>query len=401
MVPLTTVAVLTPPGAGGIAVVRVTGPAAASCVAHCLRARRDAAHDLRLPGHHRLRLGWFVDDVEVIDEVLVREAPAFQGLPAGIEICCHGGLAAARRVVEGLQRVGAVPVSHRDRLLLPRLLVEAREALLSANSPEAAQVFMREADGGMAGRGPRLHARLQRERESAAAEVRSELLDWLRRAPSGLALHRPPRIVITGPANAGKSTLLNALAGRHRALTSPLPGTTRDPINTRVAIGDYLFEVWDTAGRAEGRGVLDQMAAARGGELARGAALVLDVRDGTLGWGEAEEPVPPPGPKVILVANKCDLQGFRAPQQPAVCVSAALGEGLERLLASIPGQLGLLPLAELEGPTPFLPRHVDCLSRAVSSAAPDPRVMAHALVELAEGAENTASGGSSRRFSTR
>jgi tRNA modification GTPase len=149
------------------------------------------------------------------------------------------------------------------------------------------------------------------------------------------------RATITGPRNAGKSSLYNALLGEERALVSPIPGTTRDILRERIHIGGFTYYLEDTAGLAEA-GCEVEKAGIRRGRAAVGAAdLVIFVVDGSIGWTKAsrEELDALAERNHIVVVSKEDLESAEpdpletSPAGPdrTVSVSAITGGGLGRL----------------------------------------------------------------------
>lgn len=145
-------------------------------------------------------------------------------------------------------------------------------------------------------------------------------------------LARPPverlkdglRVVIAGPPNAGKSSLLNVLAQRDAAITSAVPGTTRDLIEAPTAIGGMPFLLTDTAGLRDGTDEVERI----GVDRARASLAKADL---VLWLGDPEEG--PEGPATILVRSKCDLGG--TPGGIGIRVSSLTGEGLDQLAATL------------------------------------------------------------------
>ena len=141
--------------------------------------------------------------------------------------------------------------------------------------------------------------------------------------PSAERLRDGVRVVLAGPPNAGKSTLLNALVGRDAAITAPTAGTTRDLIEAPVAIGGTAFVLTDTAGLREGEEEIERI----GVERARTALAAADV----ILWLGDPEQCPDPERGIILHA-RCDLPGRdRLPPGADLAISAATGEGLDAL----------------------------------------------------------------------
>lgn len=155
--------------------------------------------------------------------------------------------------------------------------------------------------------------------EALGAEMRALLA-----SPPAERLRDGLRVVIAGPPNAGKSSLLNALAQREAAITSAIPGTTRDIIEAPTAIAGMPFLLIDTAGLREGADEVEAIGVERGRSSLAAADLVLWLGEP----GEAPEP-----DRTILVQPKCDLSG--PTRQADVRVSAVTGEGIQDLVKAM------------------------------------------------------------------
>jgi tRNA modification GTPase len=270
---------------------------------------------------------------------------------------CHGGLAAAAAIVAGLVAAGGREIAWPEWLETVagaggQVAVEAREALAVAGGPRAAQILCRQLAGGLDGEMARI-ARLVAAGDAAAARAAAERL--LRAARVGLRLTRPWRVVVAGRVNAGKSSLVNVLAGHARALVSPEPGTTRDVLETRIVLGGWEVDLVDTAGDRDGErpaGAVEAAGIARAAAAAGAADLVLRVvPDDTAG------DLPHRRPRELLVLSKCDRgpQGSGFPPD-AVRTSAATGEGIGELAGRIVAALVPEEVADpdlLAGPVPF------------------------------------------------
>ena len=173
--------------------------------------------------------------------------------------------------------------------------------------------------------------------ERAWADVRplsAEIARHLADGHRGERLRAGFEIVVLGPPNAGKSSVINALARRDVAIVSPEPGTTRDLIEVRLDLGGYPVTVVDTAGLREAAGAVEQEGVRRAGSRAAAADLVLWLQDVTV--PRAPPPVLPAGLGFLSVGTKIDLipTGQAGAQADAfdLAVSTVSGEGLDRLI---------------------------------------------------------------------
>lgn len=199
-----------------------------------------------------------------------------------------------------------------------------------------------------------------------------ELDEWLRR-PRAELLNEGLQVVLAGPPNSGKSSLLNAFAGFERAIVTEVPGTTRDLIDVPMALGGIPIRLTDTAGLRESGGRIERI----GVERTRGLLALADI----LVWlGESAEA--PPHPRRILVHSRADLPARSAAPKGSIAVSSVTGEGLAALEAAIRGEArALLPA---EGQIALNQRQADCLSGARNALeeaerAPDLVVVAESL----------------------
>jgi len=240
---------------------------------------------------------------------------------------------------------------------------EAREALAIAGGPKGARILSRQLAGVLEAEFASV-GRLVTEDRLDEARV---ALDRLGRAARvGLRLTRPWRVVVTGSVNAGKSSLVNALAGHARAIVSPEPGTTRDLLETRVVLDGWEVDLIDTAGLREEEADdavtgVEQAGIARAVAASEGADLVIRVVDGRR--------IAAGGPAVmsnreLLVASKADLTGgpvAAAEISGMVWTSAKDGAGVAALAAEIVRRLVPEEIDEpnlLDGGVPFTERQM-------------------------------------------
>jgi tRNA U34 5-carboxymethylaminomethyl modifying GTPase MnmE/TrmE len=246
------VSLLTPPGSGAIAVVRVRGPAGLARLAELAVEPLPPVGVLRL-ARLRSREG------DLDEAILVRRGPE--------EIEVH--LTASPPLVEeALELLGATEPPGR----VARTLEEQAEELLPAAVCEAgARILLDQAEGALSKELSRLLSLDEKEFPGALAE----LLERGRRASHALA---PRRVVLAGPVNAGKSTLFNVLLGQERVLVAAEPGTTRDAIVEPAMFGEWPVELIDSAGERELSPEADHAEVeARGQALAQRLALAADL----------------------------------------------------------------------------------------------------------------------------
>jgi tRNA modification GTPase len=386
----TIVAPATPPGRGGIGVVRISGP----------DARRIAASVIgEVPTPRRATFARFLDaQGNAIDAgiaILYAEPASFTGEDV-LELQGHGGPAImdllVRRTIELGARL-ARPGEFSERAFLNDKIdlaqAEAVADLIGAGSAQAARAAMRSLEGEFSSEVRGLIERLTGLRvyvEAAidfpdedveflgGAEVAGRLADIdarferIRRAAGqGRLLRDGLNVVIAGRPNAGKSSLLNALAGVDAAIVTPVPGTTRDVLRERIHIDGLPVHVIDTAGLRETEDIAEGEGVRRArGEIAR-ADLVLYVIDSAeppaaaaLAESRAELPA---GVPVIEVWNKIDLQEVpQAPGTAALQLSAVTGVGLDALRQRIKHHAGYEQAGE--GAWSARARHLDALRRA-------------------------------------
>ena len=372
----TIAAIATPPGVGGIGVIRVSGPAATDIARRIFRPFRPRPDLLS----HHLYHGRIIapETNAVLDDVLVSllKAPHSYTGEDTLEISCHGGPLILRTVFEEVLRAGARPAGRGEftkrAFLNDRLDLSQAEAILDAITARTRE--------GLAAALDRLHGGLTRRIEA----IRSRIIDLLAgvevaidfsvedggveteqtdfSAFDGLlaelealaGTYRRGRIlreglglVIAGRPNVGKSSLLNRLLGEKRAIVAPLPGTTRDFIEETLDIGGIPVRLTDTAGiraprdEVEKEGislVWERLARADAALLLLDGSAPLAADDRRLLADLADKPL-------IVAINKADLPerldaAALAALLPATLplrISAKTGEGIERLKEAIEG----------------------------------------------------------------
>ena len=353
-------AVLTPPGRGGIAVVRCVGPAARHAIATCFRPARKKVSGTFSAG--ALAYGHILDAQGLpLDEIIL-----YRVGKGAFEVNCHGGPAAVRAVSDRLAELGLEEVDPDTLLALegvPRLEREARAALRSAWTPLAARILLDQLNGALTSALAEVQAQVEAGRGAEAAGLLDALLGRWR--TSGRFLAEPPRLVIAGRPNAGKSTLLNRLAGSERAVTSAIPGTTRDYIESPAALDGVPVLVVDTAGLRGAAGGMEREGIDRARREIDRADLVVYLVDATAGLtGDDAETLRRLGAKGLAVWNKADAGPAPA---GALAISALRGDGCAGLVAAILERLGWHAPGPGEA-VPFLREHAERLESARAAA---------------------------------
>lgn len=381
-----------PPAA--IAVVRISGPAA------------DAALQTlcgRLPEPRRASLATLRNGQEVIDNALILRFPGPSSATGEdiAELHLHGGRAVVASVLSALSPIpglrAAEPGEFTRRAFangridlaeaegLADLLEAETEAQRRAALALAGGALSRQVEtwrGRLLGLAARLEAELDfSDEDDVGADVLHRLSEdvgglaaeiglWLAR-PTAERLRDGVRVVIAGPPNAGKSTLLNALVGREAAITSAIPGTTRDVIEAPAAIGGTPFLLIDTAGLRDSEDMIESIGIDR-------ARAALETADILLWLGDPAHA--PAHPQILVVAAKADLPA--AGHSEGLSVSARSGAGLDDLVAEVMARSrALLPR---EGEVALNARHRAALGKCRSwledsARATDPLIAAEAL----------------------
>jgi tRNA modification GTPase len=313
------VSVLTPGGAGAIATVAVIGPRAWGLTRWLFRpAGGRPLPDAPVP--HRFWVGRLLVGDEV---VLAVRAVAPE---VSVELHGHGGRRVVRQTVEAFTSRGCVE----DRAARG----DVWELLSRAPTLRTANVLLDQAHGAFDRAVRAALAALD-----AGADARPPLAELARYAPVGKHLVEPWRVVVAGPPNVGKSSLVNALAGYQRAVVSPTPGTTRDVVTTTLAFDGWPIELADTAGLRDAAG-LEAEGIERARERLPTADLVLWVLDATAVEPEYPDDTARERGRVarwLYVLNKVDVGRTRPPD--VIPVSAATGDGIPGLVAAVVAQL--------------------------------------------------------------
>lgn len=401
----------TPPGRGGVGIVRISGAKAAECAAailgHCPRPR----YAEYLP---------FSDLAgEVVDEGLALYFPgpnSFTGEDV-LELQGHGGPVVMDRLLAIVQRLGvrlARPGEFSERAFLNGKLdlaqAEAIADLIDASSEQGARSALRSLRGEFSQRVHELVERLTELRiyvESAIDFPEEEIdfladgevqrrLDGIRAtlaavqaaAQQGSLLKEGMTVVLAGLPNAGKSSLLNALAGQESAIVTEIAGTTRDVLREQINLDGMPLHIIDTAGLRESTDAVEQEGIRRAWrEIEQADRLLLLVDDGRGVTGEERAILErlPHGLNVTVIRNKCDLSGHAAAVDSGelgteIRLSARTGEGLELLRLHLEQSIGYQGGGE--GSFMARRRHLDALARAEANLHNGDRLLQQRAGEL-------------------
>ncbi|KAA9131487.1 tRNA uridine-5-carboxymethylaminomethyl(34) synthesis GTPase MnmE [Marinihelvus fidelis] len=383
-------AIATPPGAGGVGVVRLSGPDA-------LGIGRKVTGKTLAP-RRAVFCAFNDDDGQAIDSgiALYFQGPAsFTGEDV-VELQGHGSPVAQQMLSRRLASLGARaarPGEFSERAFLNDKLdlaqAEAIADLVSSGTESAARAAQRSLEGVFSDEVEALVARLTELRVfiEAALDFPDEEIDFIaesdvlqrldavieelaglqRRAQRGQVLRDGVTVAIVGQPNAGKSSLLNALAGRDAAIVTDIPGTTRDVLRETLSLDGLPVHIADTAGIRDSDDQVEVEGVRRARAALRVADIALLVLDGSLEL-EPQRALLADFPESVVtieVINKIDLAG----QAPAVdgpkrrvSLCARTGEGLDGLVGEIRVAAGLG--GQVDGTFSARGRHLDALSRA-------------------------------------
>ncbi|HEX3272973.1 MAG TPA: tRNA uridine-5-carboxymethylaminomethyl(34) synthesis GTPase MnmE [Ktedonobacterales bacterium] len=414
----TIAAIATPPGVGGVGIVRVSGPDAFAIGRRLFQPASERAEE---PVSHLLTYGSIIDPAtgEPLDDVLVAflRAPHSYTGEDTVEINAHGGPLVLQRILTAALSLGARSARPGEMTLRAFLngridlaQAEAVLALINAETDAGRRLAYRQLRG-------EISARVHSAREAAlnalarieahidfpdeevpppdpvelarfVAEAQKTVDELLAGSARGRVLAQGARVAILGRPNVGKSSLLNALLGDERAIVTSIAGTTRDTVEERAILGGVAVHLVDTAGLTETDDPIERIGVQRSRSAAREADLLLLVIDSSAGVTRADRDVAEElralraedaddgtesldATPVLVVANKADLHSTLRtgevdhlwPGAPIVSVSCMTHKGLEELAEAV-GRLALggeLHPADLAVSSA---RHQDALRRA-------------------------------------
>ena len=390
----TIAAVATPPGEGGVAIIRISGDQALDV------AEKVYSGPLRTYQSHTVHFGRIQKHKEVIDEVLiaVMKAPRSYTGEDTVEIHCHGGSLITRRVLETILEAGAraaLPGEFTFKAYMNGKLdlaqAEAVQELIGAKNDLALHAAENQLQGALSKKiegfqkelvdiAAILEAWVDFPEEGlefasfedviASLEKTRQKMERLSQTfHEGKIVHEGLTLCLSGAPNVGKSSLMNALLGKERAIVTAIPGTTRDLLEADLRIGGLHFRLVDTAGIRETEEIVEQEGIRRSHQALQDADLILLVLDATRGIQDADQAVLKIAPpqKTFVIWNKVDLPSAHQKPVHAIEVSAKQDHGLDDLRKAIDQRIWLHGPPSKEEVVITNQRHHQALNQAIAA----------------------------------
>lgn len=366
----TIAAISTAMSAGGIGIVRISGPEAMDVIARIYRSK-GGKKDITKADTHTIHYGYIYDGEELIDEVLVMimMAPRTFTGENTVEIDCHGGVYAMKRVLETVLKHGAViaePGEFTKRAFLNgRLDLSQAEAVMDviqSKNAYALKSSMEQLRGSVFRAIKEIRSDLiyhiayiesalddpehisldgyPQELDVIVDKEMKKIIHLLKSADDGKMIQEGIKTVILGKPNAGKSSLLNLLIGENRAIVTDIAGTTRDILEEYLNLNGITLKMIDTAGIRETEDIVEKIGVGKAKETARDADLILYVVDSSIPLDENDREIIQmiADKKAIVLYNKTDLEPEVSMEElkaatghPVIPISAVTERGIEEL----------------------------------------------------------------------
>lgn len=338
-------AVSTPPGKGGIAVIRISGPGAADITDKVFRPKNEKSLLSHAP--RTAVYGDIAGEDGIIDDGLAVYFPAPNSYTGEdtVEISCHGGILLTQLVLEAVFAAGALPAepgefTKRAYISGKLGLIKAESVidLIDAESRESVKLASSQSRGALGGRIDDIYNKMKQllssiyayidfpdedltdvpgsELLSRLSDIRNEVDSLASTWKTGRAVKDGISACIAGKPNVGKSSLLNALLGYDRAIVTDIAGTTRDIVSEKVSLGRASLKLSDTAGIHKAEDIVERIGVDRAVEELEKSELILAVFDGSQPLDSADSEFAfhigaarknNPSVRVIAVINKSDL----------------------------------------------------------------------------------------------
>lgn len=335
----TIAAISTAMSASGIGIVRISGDEAMEVISRIYRSK-NGNKDIKKVKSHTIHYGFIYDGEEVVDEVLVMimKGPHTYTGEDTVEIDCHGGVYAMKRVLETVLKNGAEiaePGEFTKRAFLNgRLDLSQAEAVMDviqAKNSMALKSSVEQLKGSVLRAVKEIRSKLiyhiayiesalddpehisldgyPQELLEVVEKESKEISELLKTADDGRMIQEGIKTVILGKPNAGKSSLLNYLVGEDRAIVTEIAGTTRDILEEYISLNGITLRVIDTAGIRDTEDVVEKIGVGKARQMAEDADLILYVVDSSMPLDENDQEIMEllKGRKSITIYNKTDL----------------------------------------------------------------------------------------------
>ena len=370
----TIAAVATAMTASGIGIIRISGPKSREIAGKIYRSKGGKKQIENVPSH-TIQYGFICDEDEIIDEVLVMvmDAPRSYTGENTVEIDCHGGVLAMKRVLETVVKYGARPAEPGEftkrAFLNGRIDLSQAEAVIDVINAKN-EYALKSSISQLRGNIQRVikeirqgiiyqiayiesalddpeHISIDGYGDTLKGEIsllKEKLNGLLNTVREGKLMKEGIKTVIVGKPNAGKSSLLNLLVGEERAIVTDIAGTTRDILEETIVLHGISLRMIDTAGIRDTDDVVEKIGVKKAVENAKDADLILYVVDSSVPLDENDKEIIEllKDKKAIVILNKMDLQQQvtegdlkEKTNHPVIAVSAKEEEGIELLEAKI------------------------------------------------------------------
>lgn len=324
----------------GIGIIRISGAEAFAVIDRIYRSKCGNKILSQMPSH-TIHYGYIYDEDKVIDEVMVAimKSPNSYTMEDTVEIDCHGGILVMRRILETVIKHGARPAEPGEftkrAFLNGRIDLSQAESvidIINAKNDFALQSSIHQLRGNIKEKIRNIRKSIIHEMayiESALDDPEHVTIDegygrWLNNiiteiiktieeilsvSENGQLLKEGIRTVIVGKPNAGKSSLMNVLAGKERAIVTDIPGTTRDALEEQINLDGITLNIVDTAGIRSTEDTVEKIGVEKTKEYVRQADLIIYVVDASVPLDKNDEDILKilKNHKVIVLLNKSDL----------------------------------------------------------------------------------------------
>ena len=365
----TIAAISTAMAPSGIGIIRISGPEAMDIADRVFNNPK--GKKLAEQKAYTLHYGHVVEDGEFLDEVLavVMRAPHSYTGEDTVELDCHGGVLATKKVLEAVLKNGArtaEPGEFSKRAFLNGRMdlsqAEAVMKVISAKNEYALKSSVRQLSGSVSEKIKAIRKNLLHETarieaalddpehmslegyenqfRSVISEQRNQIAGLLKHADSGILMQEGLKTVIVGKPNAGKSSLLNLLSGEDKAIVTDIAGTTRDILEEQINIRGITLRILDTAGIRNSDDLIEQIGVKKAMEQVQDADLILCVFDSSVSLDENDRKILGLicGKRAIILLNKSDLDSVvteseirELTESPVITFSTKNREGLDLL----------------------------------------------------------------------